>query len=368
MKICTVLGARPQFVKAAAVSAEIAGRQGVEEVIIHTGQHYDPEMSAIFFSELNIPGEKYNLKIGSGSHGRQTGLMLEAVEEKLLAEHPDVVLIYGDTNSTLAAALAAVKLHIPVAHVEAGMRSFNRLMPEEINRVVSDHVCDINFCSCAAAVTNLQAEGRGHTAVLAGDVMCDCVRMFLELAARRYDPVAKLGLERQGYLLFTCHRPENTDHPERLRSIVGSVNALAAERPVVYPAHPRTLKYLEDYKLELAPNVLKVAPLGYFESILLVKHAFCLVTDSGGMQKEAFFCGTPCVTARDETEWMETVDAGWNVLVGADADKLKTAVGAYSRRRPDPVEVNPYGDGKAAAKIVDHLVNKFGQPCCAERS
>lgn len=359
MKICTIVGARPQFVKAAVVSAELASRANVEEAIIHTGQHYDPEMSDIFFSELGIPKEKYNLKIGSGSHGRQTGLMLEAIEAKLLLEKPDVVLVYGDTNSTLAAALAAVKLHIPAAHVEAGMRSFNRLMPEEINRVISDHVCDINFCSCQAAVDNLGAEGRGHTAVHVGDVMCDCVRNFSALAAKRLDPAKRLGVKDKGYLLFTCHRPENTDCPERLGGIVAGVNALSEKYPVLYPVHPRTAKYLQDFHLELAPGVQKIAPLGYLETLLLLKGAFCLVSDSGGMQKEAFFSGTPCVTVRDETEWMETVELGWNVLAGADAAKMRAAVANFERGLPAQAAVNPYGDGHAATKIVDHLVSRF---------
>ena len=359
MKVCTIVGARPQFVKAAAVSAELAGRAGAEEAIIHTGQHYDPEMSDIFFSELGIPKEKHNLKIGSGSHGRQTGLMLEAIEAKLLLEKPDVVLVYGDTNSTLAAALAAVKLHLPAAHVEAGMRSFNRLMPEEVNRVVSDHVCDINFCSCQAAVDNLAAEGRGQTAVLVGDVMCDCVRKFSAVAARRLDPARRLGVEDKSYLLFTCHRPENTDHPGRLAAIVAGVNALAERHPVLYPVHPRAAKFLEDYRLELAPGVRRIAPLGYLETLLLLKGALCLVTDSGGMQKEAFFSGTPCVTVRDETEWTETVGLGWNVLVGADAAKMLAAVAAFERGLPPPAATNPYGDGHAAAKIADHLASRF---------
>ena len=360
MRICTVIGARPQFVKAAGVSARLAemrrGGADVEEVLIHTGQHYDPAMSEIFFSELGIPKEKYNLNVGSGSQAVQTARMLEGLEAALLEERPDWVLLYGDTNSTLAGALAAVKLHIPVAHVEAGMRSFNRGMPEEINRVVTDHTADLNFCSTELAVENLAAEGRGGTAVLVGDVMYDCALRFQELAERNCDPLADFALEAGAYVLLTCHRAENTNDPARLAGIVDAVNSIADDIVVFYPAHPRLKSFLEKYGLSFSEKVRVVEPVGYLDMLLLEKSAALILTDSGGIQKEAFFYRVPCVTMRDETEWTETVELGWNKLVGASQDAIETAVTDFVTNPPAATGEEPYGDGDAAGKILERLI------------
>lgn len=356
MKICTVIGARPQFVKAAVVSAEFAKHKSVNEIIIHTGQHYDPAMSEIFFKELNVPKEGYNLEIGSATHGRQTGRMLEKLEEILLKEKPDFVLIYGDTNSTLAGALAASKMHIPVAHIEAGMRSFNKKMPEEINRIVADHLSEINFCSTKVAIANLKSENLGKTGVLVGDVMFDCSLKFAEFAEKRYSPFAKFALEKKNYALLTCHRAENTDRKNCLSEIVKAVNKISSELPVLYPVHPRTKKFLSEYGLSFSDNVKLVAPVGYLEMILLEKHASFILTDSGGVQKEAFFYRVPCITMREETEWVETAEFGWNKITGADSGKILAAFADFANNRPAKTVAKPYGNGDAAAKIVKKLI------------
>ena len=357
MKICTVIGARPQFIKAAAVSSAIARNKEISEIIIHTGQHYDPDMSDIFFSQLGIPKEKYNLNIGSGNHGDQTGRMLAEIENVLIEETPDRVLVYGDTNSTVAAALAAIKLHIPTAHVEAGMRSFNRKMPEEINRVVSDHISDINFCSTQSAVKNLENEGRGHTAILVGDVMYDCALNFSSAAEKNCDPFGKFGIKKGDYVLMTCHRPANTDSRENLSSIVRAANDISETCPVLYPIHPRTKKYIADYGLSFSRNVKAVPPLSYFDMLLAERHAKLILTDSGGIQKEAFFYQVPCVTMREETEWIKTVDMGWNVITGADYGKIMSSANTFFSKLPPPPGKKPYGNGDAAEKIVRHLLN-----------
>lgn len=356
MKICTVIGARPQFVKAAVVSAEFAKHKSVNEIIIHTGQHYDPAMSEIFFRELNVPNEKYNLEIGSGSHGLQTGRMLEKLEDILLKEKPDFVLIYGDTNSTLAGALAASKMHIPIAHIEAGMRSFNRKMPEEINRIVADHLAEINFCSTKTAIGNLKSENLGKTGVLVGDVMFDCSLKFADFAEKLYDPFAKFAVEKDGYALLTCHRAENTDHKGCLSEIVKAVNSISERMPVLYPVHPRTRKFLNEYGLSFSGNVKLIAPVGYLEMILLEKHASFIMTDSGGVQKEAFFYRVPCITMREETEWVETAELGWNRITGADSRKILAAFADFAKNRPAKTGAKPYGNGDAAAKIVKKLI------------
>ncbi len=356
MKICTVIGARPQFIKAAAVSAEFARHSSIREVIIHTGQHYDHDMSEIFFKELRVPREKYNLRIGSDTHGRQTGRMLEALEKVLLREKPDMVLIYGDTNSTLAGALAASKLHIPLAHIEAGMRSFNKKMPEEINRIVADHLSDINFCSTSTAMKNLKDENLAKTASLVGDVMYDCSLLFTKIATRRCDPLRKMSLEKGNYVLLTCHRAENTDDKKRLKEIIDAINSISLKTAVVYPAHPRTVKFMEKYRLRISPKIRIIKPVGYLEMLLLERNASVIITDSGGVQKEAFFYKVPCITMRDETEWIETVKLGWNIVTGANSSKITRAFANFTRKRPSKTSSRPYGDGNASSKIINLLL------------
>ncbi len=362
MKIMTILGARPQFIKASAVSVELA-RLGAEDLIVHTGQHYDPEMSQVFFEELGLPKPLVNLEIGSGPHGEQTGRMLGAIEATIKKHAPDAVLVYGDTNSTLAGALAAVKLHVPVAHVEAGLRSFNRRMPEEINRIVADAVSDLLFVPTATAADNLAREGvSGDKVILVGDVMYDVALRFGPLADERSTILATAGVSAGGYILATIHRAENTDHPERLLSIVNGLRRAAADMPVVWPMHPRTRGALAAAGLWSAVEAeLKILPpVGYLDMIKLQKDAALVATDSGGVQKEAFFQGVPCVTLRDETEWVELVELGWNrlcppVSAEAIAEAIRAALG-----RPG-VAASPYGDGRAAGKIADTLLRAYGR-------
>lgn len=345
MKVVSVVGARPQFIKAAPVS-RLLRREHVE-VLVHTGQHYDENMSAVFFDELDIPTPDYHLGVGSGPHGAQTGAMLARIEEVLLAEKPDWVLVYGDTNSTLAGALAAAKLHVRVAHVEAGLRSFNRAMPEEINRVVADHVSDLLLCPSRTAVDNLAAEGITRGVHLVGDVMADALAFAAERARGRSDVLKRLGLTERGYLLATVHRAENTDDPNRLRSILAAFDALG--ETVVFPAHPRTRKAVEALGYAPGASVRLLEPFGYLDMVRLEQSARMILTDSGGIQKEAYWLGVPCVTLRDETEWVETVQAGWNVLVGADTARIVEAVRSFAlpAKRP-PL----YGDGQAAERCV----------------
>jgi UDP-N-acetylglucosamine 2-epimerase len=378
MKIATVIGARPQFIKAAAVSRAIAAhnRSGaspaIEEILVHTGQHYDDGMSAVFFRELEIPEPQYHLNVGSGSHGCQTGRMLAAIEEVLLREKPDWVLIYGDTNSTLAGALTAAKLHIPVAHVEAGLRSFNRRMPEEINRVVADQLAQLLLCPSQVAVDNLAAEGIGKNegqspffsekkcpvpvfppkVVITGDVMANALQFAAARASTQSDILTRLGLRPQGYLLATVHRAENTDNSDRLSNILSAFAAL--DEPLVFPVHPRTRKVLQASGYHPPNSVKLIDPVGYFDIIALEKSARLLLTDSGGMQKEAYWLKVPCITLRDETEWVETVQNGWNILVGADRDRIVAAVRAFM---PPPAHPPLYGDGRAAVHSLNALLN-----------
>ncbi len=349
MKICSIVGARPQFIKAAALSRELRKRH--EEILVHTGQHYDYGMSGIFFDGLEIPAPDFNLGIGSGPHGAQTGAMLRAIEEVLLSKQPDRVLVYGDTNSTLAGALAASKLHIPVVHVEAGLRSFNRDMPEEINRVMADHLSDLLLCPSATAVTNLAAEGVNHGVHLIGDVMLDVLNWVQQRAgAKPSEVLGKLGLKNRQYLLVTVHRSENTDDEERLSNILSALNAL--DETVVFPVHPRTRKVIDGEERQLRSHVRLIEPLGYFDMVGLSRSARLILTDSGGLQKEAYWLGVPCITLRDETEWVETVNAGWNTLAGSDSDKIIAAVRSLS---PPVLRAPLYGDGCVAAKCVDLL-------------
>jgi UDP-GlcNAc3NAcA epimerase len=361
MKILSVVGARPQFIKAAAITRCIgqvnkeAGQKKICEVLVHTGQHYDENMSKVFFEELDIREPDHNLGVGSASHGAQTGRILEKIEEVLEQERPDVVLIYGDTNSTLGGALAAVKLHIPVAHVEAGLRSYNRRMPEEINRVVADHVSDILFCPTEAAVENLRREGISKGVHKVGDVMYDVALYYAEKAASHAGKLASLGLAPKRYALVTIHRAENTDDTSRLLSIFQSLNRIAESGlECVVPLHPRTRQSIATLDLGLHVGVRLLTPVSYLDMIVLERNAKVIVTDSGGVQKEAYFYKVPCVTLRDETEWTETVESGWNVLVGADTDKVVEAV--LHGREPS-CWFHRYGDGGAAGRMLDVLIS-----------
>lgn len=347
MKLVSVVGARPQFIKASPLCRALRRRH--REVLVHTGQHYDVGMSDVFFQELGIPAPDYHLGIGSGSHGSQTGAMLAAVESVLDKESPDAVVVYGDTNSTLAGALAAAKLHIPVAHVEAGLRSFNRAMPEEINRVVADHLSKWLFAPSSLAADNLRREGLTAGVHVVGDVMIDAMDLHRERAEARPGVLARFAVEPGRYYVATVHRAENTDDAERLRGILAAFGQL--ELPLLLPLHPRTRKRVDDLALVMANNVRVLEPLGYLDMISILAAARCLLTDSGGMQKEAYYLGVPCVTMRDETEWVETVTAGWNVLAGADTERIVGAVRTQSgQRRPRPAL---YGDGRTAERIVD---------------
>jgi UDP-GlcNAc3NAcA epimerase len=336
-KIVTIVGARPQFIKASPVSQALA-RAGLEEAIVHTGQHFDATMSEIFFRELAIPAPKHNLDIHSLSHGAMTGRMLEAIETVLLEEKPDMALVYGDTNSTLAGALAAVKLHIPLAHVEAGLRSFNRRMPEEINRVTADHLATLLFCPTAAAVANLAAEGLVQGVHAVGDVMFDTTLAAQARAQAQSDILRRLSLKPASYAVATLHRAENTDDPEQLARVIGWLAAATRARPVIMVVHPRTSARMTAAGLS-AEGVTQIAPLGYLDMTQLVHNAAAVFTDSGGLQKEAYFHRVPCVTLREETEWVETIEAGWNRLwTGPD----------YGPRR----DIADYGDGHAADAIA----------------
>lgn len=342
MKVLSVVGARPQFVKCAPVSREV--RKVHEEVLVHTGQHYDYLLSEVFFCDLGIPAPDYHLDIGSGSHGVQTGRMLAAIEEVIGKEEPEIVLVYGDTNSTLAGALAAAKMHVPVAHVEAGLRSFDRRMPEEVNRVLTDHCSDLLFCPTATAVRNLAAEGVTAGVHLTGDVMVDALQQNLPLARER----STVDLPGEPYYLATVHRAGNTDDPVALRAIMEAFALL--DGPVVFPVHPRTQKKFAGYGIAPAANVRVVEPLPYFDMLALLSGARAVLTDSGGVQKEAYILEVPCVTLRENTEWVETIEDGWNVLTGADTDRIVAeAQKAGGARRRHSAR---FGDGHAAARIA----------------
>ena len=352
-KILTIIGARPQFIKASVVSRAIQQVEGIQETILHTGQHFDTNMSDIFFNQLNIPKPHIQLDIHSGTHGDMTGRMLAEIEQVMLKYKPDRVLVYGDTNSTLAGALAATKLNIPVAHIEAGLRSFNRQMPEEINRILTDQISDLLFCPTKEAVKNLTKEGFAEKPVevlQVGDVMQDAALLFAEKA------IAPTGTLPAHFVLATLHRAENTDNAERLASIVTALNQVHREQiPVVLPLHPRTRKRITEQGLELNLNVID--PVGYFEMLWLLDHCQLVLTDSGGVQKEAFFFGKACVTMRDQTEWVELIEEGVNELVGADTRRITTAVKRnIGRVVKDTHQL--YGGGQASQRIVSKLTDK----------
>lgn len=346
LRVLTVVGARPQFIKAAAVSRAIGDADSIEEVMVHTGQHFDADMSDIFFDELAIPAPAHRLAIHGGGHGEMTGRMMAALEPVILSEKPDWVLVYGDTNSTLAGALVAAKLHIPVAHVEAGLRSFNRRMPEEINRVLTDHVAGLQFCPTSAAVANLAGEGITEGVHHVGDVMFDATLFAAEQAEFRARIRAELGLQQGGYAVATVHRAENTDDPARLAAILTFLRGEARSRPVVLPLHPRTRQAAQRNGVSLE-GLTVIGPVGYLDMAQLLAGAAAVFTDSGGLQKEAYFHRVPCTTLREETEWVETVTHGWNRLWQGPP---------HGPRR----EITEYGDGNAAGRIVRLLIEQAG--------
>jgi len=361
IKIVTIVGARPQFIKAAAVSRAIQYFQSesISEVIVHTGQHYDENMSDVFFSELGIPQPEYNLAISGGSHGSMTGRMLETIEVVLQKEKPDWVLIYGDTNSTLAGALAASKLHIPIAHIEAGLRSFNMRMPEEINRILSDRVSSLLFCPTDTAVNNLKAEGITKGVNNVGDVMYDVALHYRDKAREQSDILKRLGLVGKPYVLATCHRAENTDDPKRLHEIMHALSTISEQIPLVFPLHPRTRKLIYEQSLShYLDRLILLEPLSFLDMVALEQAAKTIVTDSGGVQKEAFFYNVPCITMRDETEWVETVHLGWNKLTGASSTAIVKSVHEIIESSCSAQPSAPYGDGRAAEKIIFQIINQ----------
>lgn len=356
-KILTVVGARPQFIKVSPVSHAIREHGNFSEVLVHTGQHYDDNMSRVFFDELRIAPPRYNLDVGSGGHGEQTGEMLKRLEPIMVKERPGLMLIYGDTNSTLAGALVASKLHIPVAHVEAGLRSFNRKMPEEINRVVADHLSSLLFCPTKTAVKNLKNEGITQNVFNTGDVMYDVAKRFSRKSNDKKFTLSRLGISRHGYVLVTVHRAENTDDKDRLTHILSALSTLAASMPVVFPMHPRTRKMVQKFGLSAVLKKINVIePAGFLDMIGLESNASLIMTDSGGVQKEAYFHRVPCVTLREETEWVETVSAGWNrVAKRLTRDAILAAAHAMLRPNAKRKTIAEYGSGHAAEKIVRRI-------------
>ncbi len=353
-KILTVLGARPQFIKAAAVSRAFK-RIGIREIIVHTGQHFDEKMSDVFFREMEIPQPTHRLEIHSLSHGAMTGRMIEGIERIILQENPSAVMVFGDTNSTLAGALAAVKLHIPVIHVEAGLRSFNMKMPEEINRIVTDRISSLLFCPTETAIQNLMNEGYSHFSskiVRSGDVMYDTALYYVQKAKTSTSILKDLNLSGKTFVLATIHRQENTDNPERLAGIVNGLNLIHAEIPVIVPLHPRTRKMLQSHTI--VPKFQCIDPVGYFDMLVLLDACRAVLTDSGGLQKEAFFFKKPCITLREETEWVELVEGGYNILAGWQSDRIAAAFHKGVQSSPD-FEKDLYGKGDAALRIADEI-------------
>lgn len=359
MKVLTVIGARPQFIKASVVSRALRNDEGIQEYILHTGQHYDSNMSEVFFEELGIPKPDYFLGVGSGPHGQQTGKMLEGIESVLAELHPDLMLVYGDTNSTLAGALAAVKMHVPIAHIEAGLRSFNRKMPEEINRVLTDHISSHLFTPTKTAVENLLREGIQKELIHhTGDVMYDTALTYGRLSDVKSNIIEQLKLQERDYFLATIHRAENTDTPEILMNIFRALSMISHQTPVVLPLHPRTRHLLPSGILQLLEesNIVLVDPLGYLDMLQLEKRARMIITDSGGVQKEAYFYSVPCITMRDETEWVELVNLGWNQLwpptsnLNSIREIIQQFMDAPPQGHPDV-----YGSGDSASLIASCL-------------
>jgi UDP-N-acetylglucosamine 2-epimerase (non-hydrolysing)/UDP-GlcNAc3NAcA epimerase len=364
VRVLTVIGNRPQFIKAAAVSHRL--RAAHEEVLVHTGQHHDPELSAVFFDELGLPPPERRLELGGGTNTAQTARMLAALEPILAAEAPDAVLVYGDTNSTLAGGLAAAQAGVPVAHVEAGMRSFDRAMPEELNRVLCDHLADLLLCPSGTAVENLRREGVAGRVAEVGDVMVDVADLLRPRAAARVETLARLGVHPGAFVVVTAHRAGTVDDPRALGALVDLLEALPLD--AVLPLHPRTAARLRaaglDGRLAAAPRLRVTPPLGYLDFTALLVHARAVLTDSGGVQKEAYLAGVPCVTLRTTTEWVETVQAGWNTLVGLDAEAALRAL-----ERPRPASRPPlYGDGRAGERVVAELAALAAAPDSLSRS
>ncbi len=357
MQLVTIIGARPQFIKAATLSRCLKQQKNIQEIIVHTGQHYDNSMSAVFFEELDIPEPAYNLGIGGGSPGQNTGRMLERVESVLLDIEPDHVLVYGDTDSTLAGALAASKLHIPVIHVEAGLRSYNRRMPEEINRVLTDHLSSLLFAPTKSAMSNLLHEGISEDGVhLVGDIMYDAALFYADRAEAASDILNQLCLAPKEYCLATIHRQENTENKKRLGNILEALSK--SSLPIVFPLHPRTSKCIDKFHLSIPPSIKVIEPVGYLDMVMLEKNASLIITDSGGVQKEAFFHQIPCFTCRTETEWIELIETGANQLI--EPEELANILATY-QTQPDkqmPWHSNLYGDGNSAGKIIDILLRK----------
>ncbi len=361
MKILTIIGARPQFIKAAVVSRALRDA-GLQEVLLHTGQHFDNNMSQVFFEQLDMPEPEYHFALGGGGHGAMTGEMMKAIEPVIISEKPDWVMVYGDTNSTLAGALVAAKLHVPVAHVEAGLRSFNRRMPEEINRICTDHVSELLFCSSESSTRLLAGEGITKGVHIVGDVMADSLAYALRYSRSHPERFSSFlaGIPRP-YSLLTLHRAENTDDPARLGSILDGISALGS---VLFPVHPRTDKQLTRYGLHLPQNITRCSPLGYLEMTSALDGCDRVLTDSGGLQKEAWWARKPCITLRDETEWVETVEIGWNLVVGADAGKIR----ASSDWMPQPYEgADPFG-GEGAASRIAGIFQQIGDQASRDTS
>ncbi len=354
MKILTVVGARPQLIKAIAVTRALSSR--CNEVIVHTGQHYNDNMSRVFLDELVLPQPRYNLSIGSGSHAEQTGQMLIKLEKVIIDEKPDWVLVYGDTNSTLAGALTAAKLNIPCAHVEAGLRSFNRAMAEEINRLICDRVCKMLFCPSQNAVRLLEEEGIVDGVYFTGDVMLDVMKIFLPRVQNDTKILKKLHLQKNDYVLATIHRAENTDDIQRLNCLLDALGKLGVK--VICPFHPRTQKAIQMNGLHLANSIVSIQPLGYLDMLCLEVNAACILTDSGGMQKEAYWLGVQCITLREETEWIETVQAGWNILTGMNEAVI---LDAFKNWVPPTERPEYFGDGNSAQIIACHLLGKASE-------
>ena len=352
MKILTILGARPQFIKAGTVSREIAKHNNIEEVIVHTGQHYDTNMSDIFFEEMQIPKPNYFLGIGGKSHGAMTGQMIEKIEEVALKEKPDWIMVYGDTNSTLAGAIVASKLHIKLAHIEAGLRSFNMKMPEEVNRILTDRVSDILFCPTDTAIQNLKNEGFDNfdcKIVKSGDVMYDGAMFYKKISLK-----PKIEIE-DNFILCTVHRAENTDSPKRLKNIFEALNIIAKERQIILPLHPRTKKIVENLKLNIESLTI-IEPIGYLEMVWLIDNCSLVMTDSGGLQKEAYFFKKSCITLRDETEWIELVDNGFNILTGASYTNILDKYKKFEFN--NNFEINLFGQGNASKKIIQKIMSQ----------